>query len=135
MTLDDLLNRHGDRIIFTCIAGSHAYGTASVESDQDLRGIYVVPSKEYLSLNLPEDHVRDDRGDTVYYTLRRFFELATDANPNLIELLFVPENCVQVRTAVAERLLALRHLFISKRCVASHIGYAQAQIKKARGKV
>jgi hypothetical protein len=33
-----------------------------------------------------------------------------------------------------QTLLAARHLFLSKRCFNSHMGYAKAQIKKARGR-
>jgi hypothetical protein len=49
-TLDQLLTAGNDRIIFSCIAGSRAYGTQVPGSDEDVRGIYVMPSACYCPL-------------------------------------------------------------------------------------
>jgi predicted nucleotidyltransferase len=80
------------------------------------------------------DSVSDEKGDVVFYTLCRFLELASTANPNIIELLFIPDDCVLTKTSLMDKLLDQRELFITKRAYESHIGYAQAQIKKARGR-
>jgi predicted nucleotidyltransferase len=39
--------------------------------------------------------VSDDRGNVVYYSIRRVIELLTQANPNILELLFMPDDCVR----------------------------------------
>ena len=122
-----------DALIYRCIAGSQAYGTAGPKSDVDTRGIYVLPSSAYLSLTEPLEIVSDERHDESYYALRRFLELAATANPNIIELLFMPEDCITYRTAYADRLIAARQTFLSKRAYESHVAYAQAQTKRARG--
>ena len=66
--------------------------------------------------------------------LRGFLELAATANPNIVELLFMPKDCVVQRTSLGERLVANRELFISKKAYETHIGYAHSQIKRARGR-
>lgn len=132
-TLEELLARRPETILFECIAGSHAYGTANAKSDRDTRGIFAVPACEYLNLERPPDQVSDERGDVVYYSLRRVVELLTQANPNILELLFMPDDCVLKTSPEMQQLIAARDMFVSKQCADTHAGYAMSQIKKARG--
>lgn len=74
-TLNDLLQVSPDSVLFTCIAGSRAYGTHTHESDEDLRGVYAVRANRYLDLETPAPQFADERGNTVYFSLRRFIEL------------------------------------------------------------
>lgn len=122
-----------DRILFECVAGSRAYGTASADSDEDIRGIFVLPRACYADLETPPNQIADARNNVVYFSLRRTIELLTAANPSVLELLFMPEDCVRRTTPEMQCLLGHRALFISTRCADAHIGYAISQIKKARG--
>jgi len=131
MNVDQL--RRSNRIIFECISGSHAYGTNVETSDVDIRGFFVVPDRDYLSLIEPPKQIGDDKHDITYYSIRRAFELLQTANPNCIELLWMPEDCVQIMTPIMEKIIENRDLFISKKCFHTHSGYAYSQIKKARG--
>lgn len=133
MTLDQLRSENQPSILFECIAGSRAYGTSTEASDEDLRGIFAVPAASYIDLSRPPDQVSDDRGNVVFYTLRRVIELLTQANPNILELLFMPDDCVLRSSIEMQTLLAHRHLFISKQCADTHAGYAMSQIRKAKG--
>lgn len=121
-------------LLFECIAGSYAYGTATNSSDEDIRGIFAVPAAAYLDLSRPADQVGDDHGNVLYYSIRRVIELLTQANPNILELLFMPEDCIRTSSPEMQMLFAHRHLFISKHCADTHAGYAMSQIKKARGR-
>src|SRR5688572_6510356 len=132
-TPEQLLATRSHAILFECIAGSRAYGTANANSDEDTRGIFAVPAGDYLSLDRPPDQVSDERGNVVYYSLRRVIELLSQANPNIIELLFMPDDCVRSTSDEMCVLVAQRHLFISRQCADTHAGYAISQIKKARG--
>ena len=135
VTLSDLVDgSYTDLIIYRCVAGSRMYGTSRPGSDVDIRGIFCLPASAYLSLDGAPLQVSDERNDTVYYSFRRFIELAMNANPNIIELLYAPDDCVQWVSPVMQKLIDQRERFISKRCFLSHVGYAQAQIKRARGR-
>lgn len=121
-------------MVFEAVVGSHAYGTNHEMSDQDVRGIYVETLEELLSLaELPKQY-GDEKGDTVYYSLRRFLQLASAANPNILELLFLPEELIRRQHSCLQPILENRDAFITKKAYSSHVGYAAAQIKKARGK-
>lgn len=129
-----VLEGDSSQVIFRCISGSRAYGTHHKGSDTDIKGLFLLPGEAYLRLADPVDQVSDARGDVVYYSLKRFLELAANANPNLLELLFMPDDCVLLQTRLMDRLQENRQLFITKKAYESHVGYAQAQIKKARGR-
>lgn len=121
------------RVIFRCIAGSHAYGTSTPSSDVDVRGFFVNPSEDYLGLFEPAGQIGDEKHDITYYSLKRGFELLMKANPNMLELLWMPEDCVKVQTPQMNLLIANRELFISTKCFYTFSGYAHAQIAKAKG--
>jgi hypothetical protein len=61
-TLNDLLQVSLDCVLFTCVAGSRAYGTHTHESDEDIRGVYAVRADHYLDLETPPPQLSDERG-------------------------------------------------------------------------
>ena len=128
----EMLKKSG-RIIFECVAGSHLYNLNTPKSDTDIRGIYVNPYTEYLGLNEPPNQIGDEKHDTTYYSLKRFFELAMTANPNILELAFVPEECRKICSPIMQKVIDHRELFISKKCFHTFSGYSHAQIKKCVG--
>jgi uncharacterized protein len=122
-------------IIFESICGSYAYGTfIEGVSDKDIKGIFKPSISDLISLNEPVLQVNDESNDTVYYSLKRFFELGSKANPNIIEMLWYPNDCILICTETMLILKENRKLFISKEAYRSHAEYARAQIKKAKGK-
>jgi predicted nucleotidyltransferase len=130
---DMLRTEYGETILATYLVGSQAYGTATPESDKDYRGIFILPKAAYLSISEAVGQVSDERNNTTYYTLKRFLELAASANPNIIEMLFMPQDCRVFESPLMQRLLERRDIFITKQAYTSHISYASAQIKRARG--
>jgi predicted nucleotidyltransferase len=132
-SIDELRSDHASAILFESVAGSRAYGTSTNTSDEDVRGIYAVRASAYLDLIRPSDQVSDDRGDIVYYSLRRVVELLAQANPNILELLFMPADCVRKMSPAMQMLIERRGQFISKQCADTHAGYAMSQIKRAKG--
>jgi len=125
--------KESGQIFFECVAGSHAYGTNVSTSDVDLRGFFMLPDEAYLSLIEPPQQIGDTKHDITYYSMMRAFELLQTANPNMIELLWMPEDCIRIKTPIMDKLIENRDLFISKKCFHTHSGYAFAQIKKAKG--
>ncbi len=120
-------------VIFRGIVGSRAYGTANAQSDTDIRGIFTVPSREYVRLSVPPKQVSDERNDRTYYSLLRFCELMSEANPTTLEMLYLPKDCILKTTSAFGILEKNRDIFITQMAVDSHLGYAVSQIKKARG--
>lgn len=133
-SLDDFRTNAPLAILFECVAGSRAYGTGVAGSDEDIRGLFAVSASAYLGLARPPDQISDDRGNVVYYSLRRFIELLSHANPSILELLFAPDDCIRRSSQEMQMLVARRQIFITKQCADTHAGYAMTQIKKAKGK-
>ncbi len=131
--LNTLINIESNKILFRAISGSRAYGLARAHSDEDIRGIFALPSNDYLSIESPINIVSDERNDIVYYSLRRVMELIKQSNPNIIELLFTPEDCVKFKSPLIEELFQARQGFISMELCDAFIGFAQTQLKKSRG--
>ena len=132
MNLSEL--KKSDRILFECRSGSFAYGTNTEKSDIDIKGIFFQSKDELINLESPPVQINDERNDTVYYSLRRYIELASSANPNILELLFMPDDCIFKTSELFDKLLTYRNEFITVKCLETHRAYALAQIKKAKGR-
>lgn len=128
MTIQDLHDRN--LILFECISGSRAYGTDLPTSDTDIRGVFLLPQADLYGLHYTEQ-VNDDKNDVIFYELGRFVELLSKNNPNILELLCTPADCILQKHPIFDRLRP--ELFLSKRCRDTFAGYAISQIKKARG--
>ena len=133
ISLEQLRDENARSILFECVAGSRAYGTTTSASDEDIRGIFALPTATFLDLERPPDQLADERGNAVFYSLRRVFELLAQANPNILELLFMPDDCLRRTSLEMQSLIKYRQMFISRQCADTHAGYAMSQIKKARG--
>jgi predicted nucleotidyltransferase len=120
--------------IFEVIGGSHAYGTNTPDSDVDLRGIFMLPCERHLSLLPVDQQVSDDTNDVTFYELKRYLKLASDCNPNIIELLWTPADCIRKVTPAMQMLIDNRDLFISKKAYHTFSGYAHSQVKRAKGR-
>jgi predicted nucleotidyltransferase len=122
--------------IFLTRHGSHAYGTNTPTSDEDFKGVAIPPSQYfhgYLErFEQAEFKHQKDGLDVVIYDIRKFFKLAADCNPSIIEVLFTDEADHIITTKLGQRLLDNRELFISKKAKHTFSGYATSQLKKIR---
>jgi len=128
MTIAEL--KKSGNIIFECISGSRAYGLDTATSDTDIRGVFIAPKEQFYGLHYV-DQVNDETNDVVYYELKKFIGLLLKNNPNIIELLNMPEECVLYRDPLFD--LLKKECFLSKLCKNTFANYAFTQIKKARG--
>jgi hypothetical protein len=128
LTIDDLKTKN--LLLFECISGSRAYGLNTPTSDTDIRGVFVLPEKDYFGLNYVEQ-LSNESNDIVYYELRRFVELLAKNNPNMLELLSIPEECILYQHPLYARFKS--EDFLSKLCKDTFAGYALTQVKKAKG--
>lgn len=112
--------------------GSQAYGTATPNSDIDIKGIYIQNIFDVASFKYQQQIMPDK--DTTYYEVKRFLELAGSANPTILELMWMPDRCVQVKNPLFIKYIeSNRDLFLTKECANSFCGYAYQQIVKAKG--
>jgi hypothetical protein len=128
LTIDWIKNN--GLLVFEVITGSRAYGLATEKSDTDIRGVFVLPEEMYYGMEYTEQ-VNNETNDIVYYELRRFMQLLAKNNPNILEMLSIPEHCVLQRHAIMDRVKP--ELFLSKLCEQTFANYAYTQIKKAYG--
>ena len=115
-----------ERLIYRAVRGSHAYGTNLATSDVDIHGVYRLRPDEFVSLFSQGEQASDETNDTVFFELRRYMELAMTANPPVLEMLWTPDDCVQVTTPVFQQLRVERGMFITSKCFWSFTGYAYA---------
>ncbi|PKF74894.1 DNA polymerase beta superfamily protein [Chryseobacterium sp. PMSZPI] len=128
MTIQDLKNKN--LILFEAISGSRAFGLATETSDTDIRGIYYLPKDNFFGLNyIPQ--ISNETNDIIYYEIGRFVELLQKNNPNILEVLASPEDCILYKHPLIDLLKP--EDFISKLCKDTFAGYAISQIKKAKG--
>jgi hypothetical protein len=128
-----------DCIIYRCIVGSRAYGLSHEASDTDYRGIYLPPAEAQWSLVGVPEQLENEEAQEAYWELQKFLILALKANPNILECLYTP--LVELATPLAQELLAMREIFLSKLIYQTYNGYVLGQFKKleqdlrARGEI
>ncbi len=113
-------------VIYRCVIGSRAYGLDHEASDIDRRGFYLPPADLQWSLfGIPEQL---ERGEEAYWELQKFIVLALKANPNILECLYTP--LVEHITPLAQELLDMRQVFLSKLIYQTYNGYVTSQFQK-----
>ncbi len=123
---------------YETIMGSMAYGVSTDDSDFDVYG-WAIPPKDDLFPHLrgeilgfgkqhkrfdqfQEHHIRDadalsGRGrtyDVTVFGIVKLFSLAMDNNPNVIDSLFTPADCVLHSTRVGTLVRENRRLFLHR---------------------
>ena len=119
-----------ERTMFLVRSGSHAYGTNIASSDEDLKG-FAVPPKEYFTGFVKKfDQAVCKTPDAVIYGIQKFFNLAADCNPSIIEVLFTDPCDVLIGHPAALPLIINRNAFLSKKAKFTFSGYAISQLKR-----
>jgi len=132
-----------NRIILKIRAGSFLYGLNTPDSDEDYLGIYLSTPEELLGLQkseIIEDNVvskqengKNDKDavDCKYYELRKFCNLALNANPSILEMLFANNENILIMDKYGKKLIENRDKFLSLKVKHSYIGYAFSQKQKS----
>lgn len=115
--------------ILVVSAGSRAYGLNRPDSDYDLRGLMIPPKDYYLGFlkSMEQADMKVDGGEGTLYAVPRFFQLAADCNPNIIEILW---SEVFFSSKWSDHLSFYREKFLSKKARYTFSGYAMAQLKR-----
>ena len=142
---------------YEAITGSISYGCASDMSDFDVVGFCVPPKAIVFPHtdgkligfdNLTEfgqwqqHHIHDPdalkgRGrtyDFTIYSIIKYFKLCMDNNPNMVDSLFVPGDCVLHCTPLAGMVRSKREIFLHKGAYHKFTGYLHSQIAKLERK-
>jgi uncharacterized protein len=139
---------------YETIMGSTAYGVSSDTSDLDVYG-WAIPRKEDVFPHLrgeilgfgkqaerfqvyQQHHVEDRDAlaghgrtyDFAIFGIVKFFALAMENNPNVIDSLFTPATCVLHCTKVGNLVRENRKLFLHKGAWPKFKGYAYSQLHK-----
>ena len=124
-------NNFLEQTIVKHLAGSQAYGTSTPESDTDYRGIFLA-NKEYILtpfFNVKEVSDTSEE-DTKFYEINQYLSLYTEANPNILESLWVkPEHIVE-STEIYDYLRSFNQQLLSSKIAHSYSGYAYNQVKR-----
>lgn len=136
---------------YLAIVGSESYG-ANIQgsSDQDLQGFCIPPKEDVFPHlrgeifgfgtqkqrfdNYQEHHLMSKRYnrefDLSIYSIVRFFHLAMENNPNILDIIAVPANCIKHITSVGQLVRDNRRMFYHAGCFHKFRGYASAQMSK-----
>lgn len=116
------------KLVLVGVAGSRAFGLATADSDVDLRGCYIVPSRELFRLITPPESFVWTKPDVSLHEIGKLIRLAAGANPTALETLSYSEYVVN--TPIGQLLLENRDLFITEKIRNTHLGFARQQFDK-----
>lgn len=117
--------------------GSKAYGTDTLESDDDFMGVILAPMSCYIGLDSwgqsgTKESKRENGSpvDAVYYDIKKFFNLCLGFNPNVIPLLYL-QKYVHVSPG-GQMILSNADMFTSKLAFDTFIGYSKSQLSSVQ---
>lgn len=137
-----------DNKIFECVVGSHLYGTNTEISDKDYVGLFIADKEYYFGMKEIEEvdnsetskningKNNPDAVDCKYYEIRQFFKLLYGNNPNISELLFIPENNIIFNTTYYDFIKDKKSFFLDSELIKKKFQqYAFSQKKKMEVKL
>jgi predicted nucleotidyltransferase len=145
-----------DNTIFIGVCGSMAYGCATEESNSDLDCVGIcIPKKAdiftHLKGEIPGFGIQLQRFETwqqhrvspidsaekydfCVYSIVKFFQLAMENNPNICEVLFLPQHCILHTSQIWQRVQEKKNIFLHKGAFHKFKGYAYSQKSKMKTK-
>lgn len=123
-----------DRTVLLVRHGSHAYGTNTPESDEDFKGIAIPPLEYFLGTihQFAQAELKAPNPDAVIYDLRKFFLLASECNPNIIEVLHTDPSDHIIVDPIGKIILEHKNDFLSKKIKHTFMGYSISQLKRIK---
>ena len=143
-----------ENINYATIMGSMAYGVSNDSSDVDIYG-FCTPPKEIVFPHtngiIPgfgrqeqkfeqwqEHHIKDESKNKEYdfqiFNIVKYFQLLMDNNPNIIDSIFTPDNCILKMDKVGNHIRSNRDIFLHKGAIYKFRGYAHSQFSKIKNK-
>ena len=137
-------------IHYEVLTGSVSYACSSDTFDMDIVG-FCIPPKEDVFPHLrgeiagfgkqkqrfdgwQQHHVMDKEDRQEYdfsiYSIVKFFHLAMENNPNMLDIIHVPQRCVLYCSKVGQIVRDNRNMFLHKGSYHKFRGYSYAQLHK-----
>lgn len=124
---------------FLIISGSRLYGTAKYNekgeciSDIDLRG-WTIPPWEYLiHREFKEKEIaKPPEGDHKIYSLKHFLSCLLKSDTQCLELLYAGKDNIQKCSPLAQELINMKDLFLTKSFYWRITGFGNSEWRKAR---
>jgi|HubBroStandDraft_6_1064221.scaffolds.fasta_scaffold121439_2 hypothetical protein len=114
-------------VVIDAMVGSRAWGVAGEGSDEDHRGVFVLPAPWTVGLvDPPLDLVSAD-GSHTYWEIGKAIRQALRADPNTLEMLFAAPVTVD---SLGAPLVAMRDGFLSQEIYGSFGRYALSQLDR-----
>lgn len=118
-------------VLLSGIVGSTAYGLAGPGSDVDRLGMFAQPTLDLLRLGTPRESRVSKDPDVTFHEAGKAVRLFLSGNPTAMEMLWLPDDLYETRTALGDEAIALRSAFLSaKRTKDAYMGYATQQFRK-----
>lgn len=139
-----------DNICYLSLAGSHSYAINTKDSDQDIRGICFPPrhilfpwengiilgfgTQSEKFENWQQHHIvfKNKDYDIEVYSIVKFVELLRHGNPNILDIIFTPNNCVMHITDAGIHLRNNRKKFLSKKIISRFEGFCWNHIRNMK---
>lgn len=114
-------------VVYRVTVGSRAFGLATEGSDEDRRGVYLPPAEWHWSLTRPPEQAESKAPgvEEVVWEVEKFVRLALQANPNILETLWVP--AVSFADETGAELRRIRSAFLSRHLYRTYSGYVLSQ--------
>lgn len=114
------------------LIGSHLYGTANENSDEDFRG-FCIPPKEYILGLYRFDIHRQNDPDREIRSVRKFVEELVKCNTQCLETLFAPQEFIIRIDRAGKYIIDNKDHFLHKELFKSFSGFARSEMRKVRG--
>jgi len=113
--------------VLDAMVGSRAWGVAHEQSDEDHRGVFVLPAPWLTGLAEPPLDLVSLDGSQTYWEIGKAIRQALRADPNTLEMLFANPT---VTDPMAAELVAMRDGFLSLEIYGAFGRYALSQLDR-----
>lgn len=117
------------KLRYRVLYGSHAHGTATPTSDEDWRGMFQVETDVILGLERAKETFEVKASDQVYWELAQFARLLLKGNPNLVGMLWAPEECVTEWSPLIAEIIGFRERLITEPMQRAYHGWVLREMK------
>lgn len=134
----DLLEKLGQRqwefeqfrseVCLEVVVGSTAWGLSDENSDEDVRGIFVLPAEARAGLWDAPDEIHHPETDIAYWEIAKCLQQALRGDANTLETLWSP--IVKKQDEIGDLLRTNRRIFLSKNVEGSFGRYALNQFSR-----